>query len=415
MKVNSYYKSPSVPVQKYELSPIINNVNFVSEVCAYTNTRSNKGPKNCIFQIPFPETPSFKADVKCIEKEQKKESLSRLLQYTCYELGTFFNHKNDKCRNILSSLKRINNENHQGAQVINFGKNANSSEPGDSPIKEKRIFNKPRNPIKKKTKKQFTLNSIKVDDKQLKYNYKNDHFKISISEELYRKHFKREKYQEEPSLEAIFLENKQTLNTTKFTKQLKCKLNSLVEDGRLDIILTDDIKEYGLNKKSIESLYETCLSSLKNQIEQICGQRKIPLLEKELNSISEQIYQINIFANVIMQSIKKSKTKKKKYPSRIQYFEFYECSFCKRRFDTGQGLGGHISRVHPNQSKTYRKRKLKRESRTELRQVLQEARKQLIEKLNIQCDDVDSKKANELVRDNYKEFKIILNNIKHNK
>ena len=47
------------------------------------------------------------------------------------------------------------------------------------------------------------------------------------------------------------------------------------------------------------------------------------------------------------QNSKKRKQKKK-------HFKTYLCEFCNKAYSNGQGLGGHMSRIHPNQSYKYK-------------------------------------------------------------
>lgn len=63
-------------------------------------------------------------------------------------------------------------------------------------------------------------------------------------------------------------------------------------------------------------------------------------------------------------SYKKSSVKQSSENSKKNSFS---CEICKEKFDNGQGLGGHMSRKHPNQSEKFRKKKATREIRKEKR------------------------------------------------
>ena len=58
--------------------------------------------------------------------------------------------------------------------------------------------------------------------------------------------------------------------------------------------------------------------------------------------------------------------------------EGYECDICRQIFSNGQGLGGHMSRKHPNQSEKYKFKKETREKRNSKREMLYKAQRTLL-------------------------------------
>ena len=65
------------------------------------------------------------------------------------------------------------------------------------------------------------------------------------------------------------------------------------------------------------------------------------------------------------------------FKAKIPLMNTYKCDFCERVFKNGQALGGHISQSHPKQSNKYKQKIEIRNSRTERRELLYEARRRL--------------------------------------
>lgn len=64
----------------------------------------------------------------------------------------------------------------------------------------------------------------------------------------------------------------------------------------------------------------------------------------------------------------------------------YKCDICGTGFRSGQGLGGHMSRKHPNQSEKFKFKKLTRENRNENREQLYTAKRILLSRYNKNYD-----------------------------
>ena len=58
--------------------------------------------------------------------------------------------------------------------------------------------------------------------------------------------------------------------------------------------------------------------------------------------------------------------------SKFKKSSTYQCPFCLKCFEKGQGLGGHMSRHHPKQSEKYKEKMQIREKRTHKRILLME-------------------------------------------
>ncbi len=66
----------------------------------------------------------------------------------------------------------------------------------------------------------------------------------------------------------------------------------------------------------------------------------------------------------------------------------YICDICGQSFWNGQGLGGHMSRKHPNQSKKYKFKKETREKRNSKREILYKAKRILLARYKEEYDSL---------------------------
>ena len=82
---------------------------------------------------------------------------------------------------------------------------------------------------------------------------------------------------------------------------------------------------------------------------------------------------------------KKRKLKKK-------HFKTYLCEFCNKAYSNGQGLGGHMSRIHPNQSYKYKDKIRIRREREEKRENLLNIKRDLFKKYGFDYDKLVTEK-----------------------
>ena len=82
---------------------------------------------------------------------------------------------------------------------------------------------------------------------------------------------------------------------------------------------------------------------------------------------------------------KKRKPKKK-------HFKTYLCEFCNKAYSNGQGLGGHMSRIHPNQSYKYKDKIRIRREREEKRENLLNIKRDLFKKYGFDYDKLTNEK-----------------------
>lgn len=98
----------------------------------------------------------------------------------------------------------------------------------------------------------------------------------------------------------------------------------------------------------------------------------------------------------------------------------FPCDFCNALFNTPQGLGGHMSRTHKDQSLKFKKKKEIRNNRTAERDLFEEAKKVLCEQINIDYDLMMSTKQGKIklkkiILQHEKEYKKIRKDLKENK
>ena len=85
------------------------------------------------------------------------------------------------------------------------------------------------------------------------------------------------------------------------------------------------------------------------------------------------------------------------FRAKIPLTNTYKCDFCERIFKNGQALGGHISQSHPKQSNKYKQKIEIRNSRTDRRELLYEARRRLFNAYHIDLDYLlKNKRKNEI-------------------
>ena len=75
-----------------------------------------------------------------------------------------------------------------------------------------------------------------------------------------------------------------------------------------------------------------------------------------------------------------------------KHFKTYLCEFCNKAYSNGQGLGGHMSRIHPNQSYKYKDKIRIRREREEKRENLLNIKRDLFKKYGFDYDKLSIEK-----------------------
>ena len=109
------------------------------------------------------------------------------------------------------------------------------------------------------------------------------------------------------------------------------------------------------------------------------------------------------------------------FKAKIPLMNSYKCDFCDRIFKNGQALGGHISQSHPKQSNKYKQKIEIRNSRTERRELLYEAKRRLFKSYHIDYEYLlKNKRKNEIKmfikfhKNEYKKELLFLKSIQRN-
>lgn len=113
------------------------------------------------------------------------------------------------------------------------------------------------------------------------------------------------------------------------------------------------------------------------------------------------------------------KYKKKKEEENCSGDKKFYCDFCSETFASGQGLGGHMSRKHKNQSLKFKHKREIRNKREPLRKILHQAKKKLCINHLLDFDEqMRSKQGKKLIRklilEFNEEYKKIKNEMKRN-
>ena len=69
------------------------------------------------------------------------------------------------------------------------------------------------------------------------------------------------------------------------------------------------------------------------------------------------------------------------------HYKVYICEICNKALSNGQGLGGHMSRNHPNQSEKYKEKLSIRNKRLKSRKRLIKIKRLLFSKYNLSYDN----------------------------
>ena len=97
--------------------------------------------------------------------------------------------------------------------------------------------------------------------------------------------------------------------------------------------------------------------------------------------------------------------------------KIFKCEFCDFNSNSGQALGGHMSRKHPNKSNNYSLKKMIRNQRETNRHIIHKARKELLSKYNYDYDELIHDKEKKIIfknirKDNKKEYQDIVDRLK---
>lgn len=204
-------------------------------------------------------------------------------------------------------------------------------------------------------------------------------------------------YSNIPGIEEEMINNKSFIKL--FNKE-KEKINN-------ELYLIDENVNETLPEVLLRNFYsqikETILAIQKNYI----GKKKNALNDSECSKLKRLIQSCNEVTN-IMTDFKKS-GKKTKRPAKLkkkqQHYKTYLCEFCNKAYSNGQGLGGHISRIHHNKSEKYREKIRIRNNRVDRRQLIYDIKKELFNRYRFNLDDINPKTEKKFIHSFMKDHK----------
>lgn len=196
--------------------------------------------------------------------------------------------------------------------------------------------------------------------------------------------------------------NKNIAHLNKGKRISKCFKNliSLVDDaGYINKLVAThrfrEVFEMKYNKFSVISIdplnaYKKCVNEFKKKFNALQNDYlhkvKKKLNNNLLNKLNDSIDNFNNLVDVIFDCVnyikrgKGVKRKKKKVD--------YECEICEKVFENAQSKGGHMSKMHPNESLKYKSKILVRDSRVKSREIVLQAKKNLLKKYNFDYDQL---------------------------
>ena len=160
-------------------------------------------------------------------------------------------------------------------------------------------------------------------------------------------------------------------------KELCKELEKLIISCNAITNTVTDYKKSGLKRKVFQ---EDNKCDKKNIMKIICVKNE----NTEIDNMDDDIEDISLLN-------KKRKPKKK-------HFKTYLCEFCNKAYSNGQGLGGHMSRIHPNQSYKYKDKIRIRREREVKRENLLNIKRNLFKKYGFEYDKLVSEKNKSFIQ-----------------
>jgi hypothetical protein len=289
------------------------------------------------------------------------------------------------------------------------------------------------NIFQSKENKEANMKNIKITE-----DYQTSSYDLLIIKPFYENNFKRlntmTNCNDEGSpfsLKLIQVPKLKEKNESKKNKDIITKLNSTVYLAPYKKIFTRQFKKafdllsYNNLLEPIEIFKEKAenFKDLFNKLQDdyICRSKKV-LNKNLLLEVNKKMKDINLLCDILVDCLseynkKFSKNNNKKI--KIQYQDDYDCKICFRKFQTGQGLGGHMSRMHPNCSEQYKSKMKIRRSRDRQRAILLEAKKKILSDNGHDYSKLKEAGEKKLIKkilfQNKKEFKAILSLLKKEK
>ena len=155
----------------------------------------------------------------------------------------------------------------------------------------------------------------------------------------------------------------------------------------------------------LRSYYAKIVSTVFTIQKNYIGKKKNSLNKEQCVILHKLIQSCNDITDIIIsdKTLGIVKAKHKKKEGMKLGFE-YKCEFCGKGFEKGQGLGGHMSRNHPNQSEKYKVKMGIREMRKGKRMKLRETQEMFLQKIGMNGMEMTRKERMQALKGRKKEF-----------
>ena len=283
-------------------------------------------------------------------------------------------------------------------------KRALSKRPKCKSITNNKPKMKPKLKKKDKTLIPISLNQISINNTSL-----NNFPIITLPHELNEIHLLRRMFLEENyftlntkvnNIQCNPLQEQKLMNKTFFTYYLnELSRRNITLYPLEENVSQSDVPSILLNYYA--KIKATAFTIQKNYI----GKKKNSLNKEQCVILHKLIQSCNDITDIIIsdKTIGIVKAKHKRKEGMKLGFE-YKCEFCGKGFEKGQGLGGHMSRNHPNQSEKYKVKMGIREMRKGKRMKLREMQEMFLQKVGMNGMEMSRKERMEALKGRKKEF-----------
>ena len=167
-------------------------------------------------------------------------------------------------------------------------------------------------------------------------------------------------------------------------------INKLVNTLRFKDLF--GLKFLKISRKNFDptTAYKNCLIDFKKNFillqSDYLSKKKKNINANLINKLESSIDSFNLLIDVIFECV--NYIKRGKGVKRRKKKAEYECDICQKKFPSAQSKGGHMSKMHPNESLKYKSKILVRDSRVALRDIVLQAKKELLAKHNFNYEQL---------------------------
>ena len=264
---------------------------------------------------------------------------------------------------------------------------------------------KPKLKKKDKTLIPISLNQISINNTSL-----NNFPIITLPNDLTEIHLLRRMFLEENyftlnnkvnNIQCTPIQEQKLNNKTFFTFYLNELTRKNITLYPLEETTTQNDNVHSILRSYYAKIVSTVFTIQKNYI----GKKKNSLNKEQCVILHKLIQSCNDITDIIIsdKTLGIVKAKHKRKEGMKLGFE-YKCEFCGKGFEKGQGLGGHMSRNHPNQSEKYKVKMGIREMRKGKRMKLRQTQEMFLMKIGMNGMEMTRKERMQALKGRKKEF-----------